>query len=65
MMLEEMNSIPNPTQKEINERKLIAPIIKAKAKFGLGVVKKKKITEASEMDGSACRGASQTGDSPF
>ena len=34
MMLEEMNSIQNPTQKEINERKII---ISATAKFGLGV----------------------------
>ena len=45
-MLEEMNSIQNPTQREINERKIIEPIISAKAKFGLGVVKpalKKKI----------------------
>ena len=39
MMLEEMNSIQNPTQKEIRERKIIEPIISAKAKFGLGVVK--------------------------
>ena len=38
-MLEEMNSIQNPTQREINERKIIEPIISAKAKFGLGVVK--------------------------
>ena len=37
MMLEEMNSIQNPTQKEIRERKIIEPIISAKAKFGLGV----------------------------
>ena len=37
MMLEEMNSIQNPTQREINERKIIEPIISAKAKFGLGV----------------------------
>ena len=39
MMLEEMNAIQNPTQKEIRERKIIEPIISAKAKFGLGVVK--------------------------
>ena len=39
MMLEEMNSIQNPTQREINERKIIEPIISAKAKFGLGVSK--------------------------
>ena len=39
MMLEEMNSIQNPTQKEIRERKIIEPIISAKAKFGLGVSK--------------------------
>ena len=39
MMFEEMNSIQNPTQREINERKIIEPIISAKAKFGLGVVK--------------------------
>ena len=39
MMLEEMDSIQNPTQREINERKIIKPIISAKAKFGLGVVK--------------------------
>ena len=37
MMLEEMNSIQYPTQREINERKIIEPIISAKAKFGLGV----------------------------
>ena len=37
MMLEKMNSIQNPTQKEIRERKIIEPIISAKAKFGLGV----------------------------
>ena len=37
MMLEEMNSIQNPTQREINERKIIEPIISTKAKFGLGV----------------------------
>ena len=37
MMLEEMNSIQNPTQKEIRERKIIETIISAKAKFGLGV----------------------------
>ena len=37
MMLEEMNAIQNPTQREINERKIIEPIISAKAKFGLGV----------------------------
>ena len=40
MMLEEMNSIQNPTQKEIKERKIIEPIISAKAKFGLGIKKK-------------------------
>ena len=40
MMLEEMNSIQNPTQREINERKIIEPIISPKAKFGLGVKKK-------------------------
>ena len=39
MMLEEMNSIQNPTQREINERKIIEPIISAKAKFGLGVAR--------------------------
>ena len=39
MMIEEMNSIQNPTQKEINERKIIKPIISTKAKFGLGVSK--------------------------
>ena len=39
MMLEEMNAIQNPTQKEIRERKIIEPIISAKAKFGLGVSK--------------------------
>ena len=39
MMLEEMNSIQNPIQREINERKIIEPIISAKAKFGLGVTK--------------------------
>ena len=39
MMLEEMNSIQNPTQREINERKIIEPIISAKAKFELGVKK--------------------------
>ena len=39
MMLEEMNAIQNPTQKEIRERKIIEPIISTKAKFGLGVVK--------------------------
>ena len=39
MMLEEMKSIQNPTQREINERKIIEPIISAKAKFGLGVAK--------------------------
>ena len=39
MMLEETNSIQNPTQREINERKIIEPIISAKAKFRLGVVK--------------------------
>ena len=40
MMLEEMNAIQNPTQKEIRERKIIEPIISAKAKFGLGVTTK-------------------------
>ena len=38
-MLEEMDSIKNPTQREINKRKIIKPIISAKAKFGLGVAK--------------------------
>ena len=42
MMIEEMNSIQNPTQKEIKERKIIKPIISAKAKFGLGVSKNSK-----------------------
>ena len=37
-MLKEMDSIQNPTQREINERKIIEPIISSKAKFGLGVV---------------------------
>ena len=60
MMLEEMNSIQKPTQREINERKIIEPIISAKAKFGLGVVKparalKKINTDEPEMDGSACK----------
>ena len=39
MMIEEMDSKQNPTQREINERKIIKPIISAKAKFGLGVAK--------------------------
>ena len=60
MMLEEMNSIQNPTQREINERKIIEPIISAKAKFGLGVVKPgaralKKNTDEHKLDGSACK----------
>ena len=38
-MLEEMDSIQNPAQREINERKIIKPIISSKAKFGLGVAK--------------------------
>ena len=45
MMLEEMNSIQNPTQREINERKIIEPIISAKAKFGLGVLLKKNTSK--------------------
>ena len=45
MMLEEMNSIQNPTQREINERKIIEPIISAKAKFGLGVSLKKNTSK--------------------
>ena len=44
MMLEEMNSIQNPTQKEIRERKIIEPIISAKAKFGLGIKKNHRRT---------------------
>ena len=71
MMIEEMNSIQNPTQKEINERKIIKPIISAKAKFGLGVAKPgakalgttrnpgakalKKNTGEHKMDGSTCK----------
>ena len=59
-MLEEMNSIQNPTQKEINERKIIEPIISAKAKFRLGVSKNpkgilKKNTGKHKFDGSACK----------
>ena len=55
MMLEEMNSIQNPNQIEINERKIIEPIISTKAKFGLGVVKPgaralKKNTDEHKMD---------------
>ena len=42
MMLEEMNSLQNPTQREIRERKIIEPIISTKAKFGLGVSKELK-----------------------
>ena len=45
MMLEEMNSVQNPTQREINERKIIEPIISAKAKFGLGVSLKKNTSK--------------------
>ena len=45
MMLEEMNSIQNPTQREIRERKIIEPIIYAKAKFGLGVSLKKNTSK--------------------
>ena len=45
MMLEEMNSIQNPTQREINERKIIEPIISVKAKFGLGVSLKKNTSK--------------------
>ncbi len=36
IMLNQMNSSPNPTMREKIERAIIKPIIAAKAKFGLG-----------------------------
>lgn len=41
-MVNELNNIKNPTTRERIERAVVAPILKAKANFGLGLKKTKK-----------------------
>jgi len=40
-MVDQLNSIPNPTVRERAERAIVKPILATKARFGLGLKKPK------------------------
>jgi len=44
-MIDQLNSIPNPTVRERAERAIVKPILATKARFGLGL-KKPKVKKA-------------------
>jgi len=60
IMVNQLNSIPNPTLKEQMERAIVTPILATNEKFGLGIKKSwGQKSRKSKMDRRTCRRIAQ------